>query len=153
MPWYKFKPLKSLVDEGKVEVCIAVQRDKKQASHMSRLSKVIPSINQKLFSFLSRNKSNTKCYSIHDLVANGTMPIVISVVNQDKIYDEIEDSVIEKLEAANLDYLVKFGFRTLAGRILSVSKKVFCYFVTAMKPNKDTDQHYIGSLPNNGRIA
>ena len=128
LAWYKFKPLKSLVDEGKVEVCIAVQRDKKQASHMSRLSKVIPSINQKLFSFLSRNKSNTKCYSIHDLVANGTMPIVISVVNQDKIYDEIEDSVIEKLEAANLDYLIKFGFRTLAGRILSVSKKGILLF-------------------------
>jgi len=37
-------PLKSLVNEGVVEVCIAVQRDKKQAYHMSRLSKVIPSI-------------------------------------------------------------------------------------------------------------
>ena len=128
LAWYKFRPLKSLVDEGKVEVCIAVQRDKKQASYLTRLSKVIPSINQKLFSLLSRNKSNTKRYSIHDLVANGEMPVITSVANQDKIYDEIEDSVIEKLEAANLDYLVKFGFRTLAGRILNVSKKGILLF-------------------------
>ena len=128
LAWYKFRPLKSLVDEGKVEVCIAVQRDKKQASNLSRLSKAIPSINQKLFSLLSRNKSNTKRYSIHDLVADGDMPVITSIAHQDKIYDEIEDSVIEKLEAANLDYLVKFGFRTLAGRILSVSKKGILLF-------------------------
>ncbi|MGP4971827.1 glucosamine inositolphosphorylceramide transferase family protein [Psychrobacter aquimaris] len=128
LAWYKFMPLKSLIDEGVVEVCIAVQQDKKQKSNISRLSKIIPSINQKIFSLLSRTKRNAKHYSIHDLATNGKMPVITSVPKQGKSTDEIEDSVIARLEAANLDYLINMGFRTLTGRILNVSKKGILLF-------------------------
>jgi hypothetical protein len=125
LAWYNFKPLKSLVDEGIVEVCIAVQRSTKQKHS---ILKSIPLINQKIFSFLSRTKSNAKRYSIHDLIANGKMPVVISIPKQGKCIDEIENSVIEKLETAELDYLLNIGCGTLTGRILSASKNGILFF-------------------------
>ena len=128
LAWYNFMPLKSLIDEGVVEVCIAVQLDKKQKLNVSRLSMIIPSINQKIFSLLSRTKRNTKHYSIHDLVASGKMLIITSAPKPSPSTDELENSVIGRLEAANLDYLINIGFRTLAGKILRVSKKGILVF-------------------------
>lgn len=128
LAWYKFMPLKSLVDEGIVEVCIAVQRQEKQKSKISRISKLIPAFNQKIFSLLSRTKNNTKRYSIHDLAVNGQMPVLTSIPKQVKSTDEIEDSIIAKIEAANLDYLLKMGFRTLTGKVLSVTKNGILLF-------------------------
>lgn len=122
LAWYKFMPLKSLVDEGVVEVCIAVKRSTKKESDTSCLSKVIPLLNQKIFSFLSPSKNINKRYSIHSLASNGKMPIVISTPKQGPSTDEIEDAIIEQLEVAELDYLIKSGFRTLTGKILSVTK-------------------------------
>lgn len=122
LAWHTFEPLKFLVDEGIVEVCIAVQRSTKQKSNISRVAEVIPFINQRIFSLLSRTKSDVKGYSIHDLVANGKIPIITSTPKQYKSTDEIEDSVIEKLEAADLDYLLKIGFQNLTGKVLSVAK-------------------------------
>lgn len=122
LAWHTFEPLKFLVDEGIVEVCIAVQRSIKQKSNISRAAEVIPFINQRIFSLLSRTKSEVKGYSIHDLVASGKMSTVLSTPKQYKSTDEIEDSVIEKLEAADLDYLLKIGFQNLTGKVLSVAK-------------------------------
>ena len=141
LAWDKFKPLKILVDEGIVEVCIAIQRDKKQKSNISCVSKIIPSINQKIFSFFSRNKRNAKRYSIHDLGVNGKMPVITSVSKQGKFNDEIEGSVIEKLAAADLDFLLKIGFQPLTGRILSVSKNGILSF------------HYGGEIIQRGTPA
>ena len=128
LAWYKFMPLKSLVDEGIIEICVAVQRSTKNQSNFSRISRIMPTINQKLFSFLSRAKSDTKRYSIHDLAANGKIPVVTSIPEQAKSTDEIEDSVIERLEAENLDYLINIGFRTLTGEVLNVTKNGILLF-------------------------
>ena len=88
LAWHKFMPLKSLVDEGIVEVCIAIQRNIKQKRSVL---KSIPLINQKIFSFLSRTKSNAKHYSIHDLSKNGSMPTIMSIPKQGMYTEEIED--------------------------------------------------------------
>ncbi|WP_261871127.1 hypothetical protein [Psychrobacter sp. JCM 18901] len=125
LAWYNFEPLKSLVDEGIVEVCIAIQRNIKQKRSVL---KSIPLINQKIFSSLSRTKSNAKHYSIHDLSKNGSMPTIMSIPKQGEYTEEIEDSVIEKIEAADLDYLLNIGFRALTGKILSITKKRCAFF-------------------------
>ena len=65
LAWHMFEPLKLLVDEGIVEVCIAVRRSVKPKSIISNVTEVIPFINQRIFSFLSRTKSDVKGYSIH----------------------------------------------------------------------------------------
>lgn len=122
LEWHKFMPLKSLVDEGMVEVCIAIQRSAEHQANPSHISKVIPSINQKLFSILSRAKKTTKRYSIHDLVSNGKMPVITSIPRQNKSTDEIEDSVIKRLQATDLDYLLSMDFQTLIGKALGVTK-------------------------------
>ncbi len=125
LAWYNFEPLKSLVDEGVVEVCIAIQRNIKQKRSVL---KSIPLINQKIFSSLSRTKSNAKHYSIHDLSKNGSMPTIMSIPKQGEYTEEIEDSVIEKIEAADLDYLLNIGFRALTGKILSITKNGVLFF-------------------------
>ena len=125
LAWYNFEPLKSLVDEGVVEVCIAIQRNIKQKRSVL---KSIPLINQKIFSFLSRTKSNAKHYSIHDLSKHGSMPTIMSIPKQGEYTEEIEDSVIEKIEAADLDYLLNIGFRALTGKILSITRNGVLFF-------------------------
>ena len=125
LAWYNFEPLKSLVDEGVVEVCIAIQRNIKQKRSVL---KSIPLINQKIFSSLSRTKSNAKHYSIHDLSENGSMPTIMSIPKQGEYTEEIEDSVIEKIEAADLDYLLNIGFRALTGKILSITRNGVLFF-------------------------
>ncbi|MGP4846915.1 hypothetical protein ACTXGQ_22595, partial [Marinobacter sp. 1Y8] len=122
LAWHKFMPLKSLVDEGIVEVCIAIQRSAEHQSNPSHISKIIPSINQKLFSILSHAKKTTKRYSIHDLVPNGKMPVVTSISRQGESNNEIEDSVIKRLQATDLDYLLSMDFRNLIGKALGVTK-------------------------------
>lgn len=123
LAWHMFEPLKLLVDEGIVEVCIAVRRSIKPKSILSNVTEVIPFINQRIFSFLSRTKSDVKGYSIHDLVAHGKIPIIISTPKQYQSTDEIEDSVIEKLGAADLDYLLNIGFQNLTEKVLGITKK------------------------------
>ena len=122
LAWHTFEPLKLLVDEGIVEICIAVRRSTKKPPSILRVVEIIPFINQRIFSFLSRVKSDVKGYPIHDLVANGKIPIITSTPKQYKSIDEIEDSVIEKLEAADLDYLLNIGFQNLTEKVLSITK-------------------------------
>ena len=122
LAWHTFEPLKLLVDEGIVEICIAVRRSTKKPPSILRVVEIIPFINQRIFSFLSRVKSDVKGYPIHDLVANGKIPIITSTPKQYKSIDEIEDSVIEKLEAADLDYILNIGFQNLTEKVLSITK-------------------------------
>ena len=122
LAWHTFEPLKLLVDEGIVEICIAVRRSTKKPPSILRVAEIIPFINRRIFSFLSRAKSDVRGYPIHDLVANGKIPIITSTPKQYKSIDEIEDSVIERLEAADLDYLLNIGFQNLTEEVLSITK-------------------------------
>ncbi|GAF57215.1 hypothetical protein JCM18901_2996 [Psychrobacter sp. JCM 18901] len=56
------------------------------------------------------------------------MPTIMSIPKQGEYTEEIEDSVIEKIEAADLDYLLNIGFRALTGKILSITKKRCAFF-------------------------
>ncbi|GAF53678.1 hypothetical protein JCM18900_12268 [Psychrobacter sp. JCM 18900] len=56
------------------------------------------------------------------------MSTIMSIPKQGEYTEEIEDSVIEKIEAADLDYLLNIGFGALTGKILSITKKWRAFF-------------------------
>lgn len=120
LPYYIFRPLKTLQEEGVVEVVCVVKRYEPQKNQVPRRKKLVRFLNQKIFRMLDRGGPNLQSQNVFSLFPEATL--INAEVKETKFKDDIQAGTVEEIQHCDVDYMLRCGFKILTGSVLSAAK-------------------------------
>ena len=127
-PAWVYRMLSLIQQSEYAEISLVILNDAPPASHKGAVKKFTDNYDSLLFvgyraleNTLFKPQPNAfKNYDTNDLLSG--IPVIKAIPRQTKNSDFIEGEALEKIQSAQLDVMVRLGFRILRGGILTAAK-------------------------------
>ena len=119
-PW-QIKVYEELINTGLAECCIVILRDTADSPPRNIYKKI--SDKNLLFEQYKKRALNNSLYKPTPFPPIGSIPVLkANVIQSGKAYESLEEHDIKTIENLNLDFIFRFGFGILKGKVLDVAR-------------------------------